>query len=133
MVYSLNLSSGYGRSLWSIELRFPIFTNSLNNHLLTSMNNKHVFYPNQRYTSKGEPELGVGILTETSNRLVKIYFPFSNEYRVYAIQSAPLRWDKFFTLTGSFPNVLENFFTAVLFLKGPNNQLRRMFAFVRLA
>ncbi|WP_271424500.1 hypothetical protein [Aequorivita sinensis] len=55
------------------------------------MNNKHVFYPNQRYTSKGEPELGVGILTETSNRQVKKYFPLSNEYRVYAIESAPLR------------------------------------------
>ncbi|NGX83926.1 RNA polymerase-associated protein RapA [Aequorivita sp. KMM 9714] len=50
-----------------------------------------VFYPNQRYTSKGEPELGIGILTETSNRQVKIYFPLSNEYRVYAIESAPLR------------------------------------------
>lgn len=50
-----------------------------------------VFYPNQRYTSKGEPELGIGILTETSNRLVKIYFPLSNEDRIYAIESAPLR------------------------------------------
>lgn len=25
------------------------------------------FYPNQRYTSKGEPELGIGILTEIKN------------------------------------------------------------------
>lgn len=50
-----------------------------------------VFYPNQRYTSKGEPELGIGILTETNNRQVKIYFPLSNEFRIYALESAPLR------------------------------------------
>lgn len=49
------------------------------------------FYPNQRYTSKGEPELGIGILTETNNRQVKIYFPLSNEFRMYALESAPLR------------------------------------------
>lgn len=50
-----------------------------------------VFYPNQRYTSKGEPELGVGILTEINNRQVKIYFPLSSETRIYAVESAPLR------------------------------------------
>ena len=49
------------------------------------------FFPNQRYTSKGEPELGVGILTETGNRKVSIYFPQSNEKRMYALESAPLR------------------------------------------
>jgi len=48
------------------------------------------FFPNQRYTSKGEPELGVGILTETENRKVRIYFPLSNEKRLYAMESAPL-------------------------------------------
>src|SRR5690606_28337275 len=37
------------------------------------------------------PELGIGILTETSNRQVKIYFPLSNETRMYAMESAPLR------------------------------------------
>ena len=49
------------------------------------------FFPNQRYTSKGEPELGVGILTETGNRKVRIYFPQSNEKRLYALESAPLQ------------------------------------------
>ena len=49
------------------------------------------FFPNQRYTSQGEPELGVGILTETSNRKIRIYFPLSNEKRLYAMESAPLR------------------------------------------
>ena len=49
------------------------------------------FFPNQRYTSKGEPELGVGIVTEVGNRKVRIYFPVSNEKRLYAEESAPLR------------------------------------------
>ena len=49
------------------------------------------YFPNQRYTSNGEPELGVGIVTETGNRKVQIYFPVSNEKRLYAEESAPLR------------------------------------------
>lgn len=44
----------------------------------------------QRYTSKGEPELGVGILTETSKGKVQLHFPISNEIRLYALESAPL-------------------------------------------
>jgi len=49
------------------------------------------FFPDQRYTSKGEPELGIGIVTETGNRKVQLYFPVSNEKRMYAMESAPLR------------------------------------------
>ncbi|MFA6402942.1 MAG: RNA polymerase-associated protein RapA [Salinivirgaceae bacterium] len=49
------------------------------------------FSPNQRYTSLGEPELGIGILTETGKGKVTIYFPRSNEMRQYALESAPLR------------------------------------------
>jgi len=48
------------------------------------------FFPNQRYTSKGEPELGVGIVTEAGNRKVSLIFPRSNEKRMYALESAPL-------------------------------------------
>ena len=48
------------------------------------------YFPNQRYTSKGEPELGVGILTETSKGKVKIHFPISDEIRLYSLESAPL-------------------------------------------
>ena len=48
------------------------------------------FFPHQRYTSKGEPELGVGILTEADNRKIRMYFPQSNEKRMYAMESAPL-------------------------------------------
>jgi ATP-dependent helicase HepA len=50
-----------------------------------------IFFPNQRYTSEGEPELGVGILTETGKGRVQIHFPISDETRLYALESAPLR------------------------------------------
>lgn len=49
------------------------------------------FHPNQRYTSKGEPELGIGIVIEASLRLVKLHFPIADETRIYALESAPLR------------------------------------------
>ena len=49
------------------------------------------FFPNQRWTSEGEPELGVGIVTETSKGRVKIHFPVSGETRMYAMEDAPLR------------------------------------------
>ena len=49
------------------------------------------FFPNQRYTSKGEPELGVGILTALSKGKVELHFPASNETRLYAVESAVLQ------------------------------------------
>ena len=49
------------------------------------------FFPNQRWTSEGEPELGVGIVTEIGNGRVKIHFPISGETRQYAVENAPLR------------------------------------------
>lgn len=51
------------------------------------MNN---FYPNQRYTSSGEPELGIGMVTEVSKGKVELYFPSSDTTRLYAIDNAPL-------------------------------------------
>ncbi|NCP85395.1 MAG: RNA polymerase-binding ATPase, partial [Bacteroidetes bacterium] len=51
----------------------------------------HSFFPNQRYTSEGEPELGLGILQEISKGRVKIHFPISDETRIYATDNAPLR------------------------------------------
>ncbi len=48
------------------------------------------FLVNQRYTSAGEPELGVGIVTEVSKGKVRISFPASAEVRQYATDSAPL-------------------------------------------
>lgn len=49
------------------------------------------FFPDQRYTSEGEPELGVGIVTEIRKGRVQIHFPISNETRLYSIENAPLR------------------------------------------
>lgn len=54
---------------------------------LIGMNN---FYPNQRYTSSGEPELGIGLVTEVSKGKVEIYFPSADTTRLYAMESAPL-------------------------------------------
>ena len=48
------------------------------------------FLPNQKYTSSGEPELGVGTVTEVRKGKVQIHFSTSNEVRLYAIESAPL-------------------------------------------
>lgn len=48
------------------------------------------FFPDQRYTSLGEPELGVGIVKEVSKGRIQIFFPLSDETRLYAIESAPL-------------------------------------------
>jgi ATP-dependent helicase HepA len=48
------------------------------------------FLLNQRYTSAGEPELGVGIVTEVSKGKVRISFPISDEVRLYSAESAPL-------------------------------------------
>ena len=49
------------------------------------------FFPNQRWTSEGEPELGIGIVMEAPFGRVKIFFPVSGEIRMYSAESAPLR------------------------------------------
>lgn len=66
------------------------FTNK-HKEVQTTMKNLEIFFPNQRYSSKGEPELGVGILTELSIGRVQLHFPISNETRLYSIESAPLQ------------------------------------------
>ncbi|MEL6675276.1 MAG: RNA polymerase-associated protein RapA [Bacteroidota bacterium] len=53
------------------------------------------FFPHQRYTSEGEPELGVGQVVETTHGRIKLYFPGSDATRLYAIDSAPLRRVRF--------------------------------------
>ena len=49
------------------------------------------FYPNQRWVSEGEPELGVGIVVETNKNRVQVNFPATGETRQYALANAPLR------------------------------------------
>lgn len=48
------------------------------------------FFLGQRYTSSGEPELGLGIVSEVSKGKVQMNFPIAGETRLYAIESAPL-------------------------------------------
>lgn len=49
------------------------------------------FFPNQRYTSKGEPELGVGFIKEVSKGRVQLYFPLAKETRLYSSESDALQ------------------------------------------
>ncbi len=49
-----------------------------------------VFAQGQRWISSTEPELGLGIITQTEGRLVQIYFPAAEEDRAYATHNAPL-------------------------------------------
>jgi len=49
------------------------------------------FYPDQRWTSEGEPELGVGIVVATTKNRVEIHFGAADETRQYALANAPLR------------------------------------------
>jgi ATP-dependent helicase HepA len=49
------------------------------------------FSESQRYSSTSEPELGLGMVTETAKGRVQLYFPLSGETRMYAMDSAPLR------------------------------------------
>lgn len=49
------------------------------------------FLPGQRYTSSGEPELGIGLVMEVLKERVRIFFPTADETRLYAIESAPLQ------------------------------------------
>ncbi len=49
------------------------------------------FFRDQRWTSAGEPELGVGVVTETGKGRVKLHFPTAGEDRQYMADNAPLR------------------------------------------
>ncbi len=48
------------------------------------------FYPEQRWYSVMEPELGLGTVTLVEGRTVEIYFPIKDLIRKYEIQSSPL-------------------------------------------
>jgi ATP-dependent helicase HepA len=49
------------------------------------------FYPDQRWSSEGEPELGVGVVVKIGKNHVEIHFPAAGEVRQYALSNAPLR------------------------------------------
>ncbi|MDW7692993.1 RNA polymerase-associated protein RapA [Flammeovirgaceae bacterium SG7u.111] len=50
-----------------------------------------IFFPGQRWTSEGEPELGIGIVLETGDGRVKVFFADSGDMRQYMAENAPLR------------------------------------------
>lgn len=47
--------------------------------------------PGQRWTSEGEPELGLGIILDVDARRVEILFPAAHEQRLYSLASSGLR------------------------------------------
>ncbi|MFY0688466.1 MAG: RNA polymerase-associated protein RapA [Cyclobacteriaceae bacterium] len=49
------------------------------------------FYRDQRWTSEGEPELGVGVVAEVNQNRVTVHFSEAGETRLYALDNAPLR------------------------------------------
>lgn len=53
------------------------------------------FTLHQRYTSEGEPELGMGHVIETGGGRVQVFFPAAGETRLYAADGAPLRRVRF--------------------------------------
>ncbi|MCQ2105866.1 MAG: RNA polymerase-associated protein RapA [Fibrobacter sp.] len=48
------------------------------------------FKVGQRYVSQSEPSLGLGIVTEVQDRIVKISFPAVNDVRMYRSMGAPV-------------------------------------------
>ncbi|VAX10467.1 RNA polymerase associated protein RapA [hydrothermal vent metagenome] len=46
--------------------------------------------PGQRWISDSEPELGLGVITQSDIRTVSLHYPASEESRVYAREGAPL-------------------------------------------
>jgi ATP-dependent helicase HepA len=49
-----------------------------------------VYYIDQRWLSKNEPELGLGIVEKAESRRVQIYFPLKDVLREYEFEDAPL-------------------------------------------
>lgn len=50
-----------------------------------------VFQTGQRWISETEPELGLGVLRSVSRHQVELHFPGSNESRMYASATAPIK------------------------------------------
>ena len=48
------------------------------------------FAVGQRWLSETEPELGLGMIQDVDYRLIKVFFPATEEERTYARHNAPL-------------------------------------------
>ena len=54
------------------------------------MQQNFMYSVGQRWANTAEPELGMGIVTQTEGRMVTIYFPDSEATRTFSMQNAPL-------------------------------------------
>jgi ATP-dependent helicase HepA len=72
---------------------FNVFFKRLLGHSILPeiIENMQNFFPDQRWTSEGEPELGVGIVVEINKNRVQVHFPLAEVTRLYALENAPLR------------------------------------------
>ena len=50
----------------------------------------NTFVPGQRYVSRSEPDLGLGIVAEIQGRNVIFRFPLVNQTRIYRMENAPV-------------------------------------------
>ncbi|MDX1696598.1 MAG: RNA polymerase-associated protein RapA, partial [Ketobacteraceae bacterium] len=54
------------------------------------MNQQFQYQVGQRWANTAEPELGMGIVTQTEGRMVTIFFPDAEATRTFSMQNAPL-------------------------------------------
>ena len=50
----------------------------------------NIFVPGQRYVSRSEPDLGLGVVSELQGRNVVFRFPLVNQTRIYRMDNAPV-------------------------------------------
>ncbi|WP_372846395.1 SNF2-related protein, partial [Pontiella sp.] len=54
-----------------------------------------IYFPGQRWISETEPELGLGLVVDVTNRAVQVFYQAANEMRHYALKNAPLKRVRF--------------------------------------
>jgi ATP-dependent helicase HepA len=54
-----------------------------------------IYFPGQRWISETEPELGLGLVVDVTNRAVQVFYQAANEMRHYALNNAPLKRVRF--------------------------------------
>ena len=55
----------------------------------------NIYFPGQRWISETEPELGLGLILDVTNRTVAVLYHAADETRHYAIGNAPLKRVRF--------------------------------------
>ncbi len=57
----------------------------------------NIYFPGQRWISETEPELGLGLILDVTNRTVAVLYHAADETRHYAVNNAPLKRVRFET------------------------------------